>query len=35
MSMASLAGFVGASLGLFLGVALAGLLDLFPPNPML
>ena len=36
MSMANLAGFAGARLGLFLGLPLAGLLDLFPPpKPML
>ena len=35
MSMANLAGFVGASLGLFLGLPLAGLLEPFPPEAML
>ena len=31
MSTANLADFAGASLGLFLGLPLAGLSDLFPP----
>lgn len=35
MSMANLAGFVGASLGLFLGLPLAGELEPLPPKPML
>ena len=35
MSIASLAGFVGASLGLFLGLPLAGEAEGFPPKPML
>ena len=31
MSTANLAGFAAVSLGLFLGLALAGLSDVFPP----